>query len=158
MRSREGLLEDYFQLKIKELGGLSWKWTPKGISGVPDQIVTFYNRVWLVEMKNADGKLRPSQKNTLPLMAQHHDVFVIYGHEQVDLFIEEELLPWKLEMTCTAQNAQQKECVPLVTKPVAVRHAIDALTVGTVLPQCCIPLLKFYPPSKESQLKRKSDS
>ena len=89
MRSREGKLEDYFEKCINELGGVTYKWTPpRGLDGVPDRIVMLGGRAWFVEMKNSDGRLRPSQKNLLPKMAEHHPIYVVYGYEAVDEFIK----------------------------------------------------------------------
>jgi hypothetical protein len=162
LRSREGLLEDYFDAEVVALGGKTYKWTPpRGLDGVPDRIVMLSNRAWFVEMKNHDGTLRPSQKNLLPKMSQYHDVFVVYGHAGVDSFIEEELQSWlnvRSETTFTALSALIKGLKSVQIKQAVGKRAESVLTAVAGLLRYCIPSLKFYPSSKEKQLKRKSDS
>lgn len=163
MRSREGKLEEYFKDRIRDIKGISFKWTPKGINGVPDQIVMYLGKIWLVEIKNKDGTLRPSQKSTLPKIAEHHDVYVIYGHEEADKFIKEELVGWllkRLEMICSAPSAPGKECSFLDIKQRVEEVGTDASIRRAVLElqQHFTPNLKFYPDSKKSQLKRKNGS
>lgn len=44
--------------------------------------------VYFVEMKKTDGKLEPSQRITFPLIEKLGTrVYVLYGHEGVDEFI-----------------------------------------------------------------------
>lgn len=91
MGRRENNVENHFKKKIKELGGISYKWVSPGNKGVPDQIAFIRGRALFVEIKTLDGKLEPEQ------IRQHNHLFhtarvtvtTLYGHDEIDLYIEE---------------------------------------------------------------------
>lgn len=95
MRSREGKLEDYFKGKLKELGADKLKWVSPGNDGVPDDWVLFLGKAWCVEIKNEDGRLRPTQKNMIPRIAKNYPVYILYGRAEVDNFINDEIISHK---------------------------------------------------------------
>ena len=52
---REKTIEQYFAVKVKEMGGLCMKFVSPGLSGVPDRLVLYNGAVCFVELK-APGK------------------------------------------------------------------------------------------------------
>lgn len=88
---RENVIEAYLRQKVKDLGGIAYKFTSPGNSGVPDRIVLLPgNRTVFVELK------APGKKPTKLQLAQHrriqvlgHEVRVIDSREQVDAWLQE---------------------------------------------------------------------
>ncbi len=83
---REKNIEGYLRDKVRDAGGIAYKWESPGNNGVPDRIVMLPNaRDVFVELK-APGK------NPTPLQLSQHrrlralgrDVRVIDSREQVD--------------------------------------------------------------------------
>lgn len=59
----ESKIEDWLNRKIKEIGGLSFKWVSPNNPGVPDRIYIFpNNQVYFVELKTEIGRLSNIQK------------------------------------------------------------------------------------------------
>lgn len=88
MGIRENRVETLLKSEIKALGGISYKWT--GMPGVPDQIVIVRHRVWMVEVKTADGRLSPMQQRRHRELTDHGaQVRTVYGDTGVHEFIEE---------------------------------------------------------------------
>jgi hypothetical protein len=56
----ESEIEKYLSKRIKQSSGLSYKWL-SSITGVPDRIVFLNQKVFLVELKTATGKVSPRQ-------------------------------------------------------------------------------------------------
>jgi hypothetical protein len=84
-------IESYLREKVKEQGGIAYKWVSPGNSGVPDRIVVLPgNKVVFVELK-APGKkptaLQVNQHKKLTLRGC--DVRVIDSKLQVDLLLQE---------------------------------------------------------------------
>ena len=86
MRERD--IEAYFVKRVKEAGGLSFKFVSPGVRGVPDRIAIFDRSVYFVELK-APGQLpRPDQLRMHKRMRAHGaDVRIIASREDVDAFI-----------------------------------------------------------------------
>lgn len=88
---RERLIESYLREQVKAAGGIAYKWTSPGNSGVPDRIVILPGgRALFVELKAPGGKPTKLQ------MVQHKrlralgcDVRVIDSKEQVDEMLQE---------------------------------------------------------------------
>ena len=60
---KESCLENFLVKEVKSRGGICWKFTSPGTSGVPDRIVMAPNgKVAFVEMKAPGKKLRPIQQ------------------------------------------------------------------------------------------------
>ena len=61
-KPKESTIETYFKDRAKRRCGLTRKFTSPGNSGVMDQILIMpMNRVYFVELKRPDGKLRDLQ-------------------------------------------------------------------------------------------------
>ena len=58
----ETKLEKRLVDKVTNIGGLAWKFTSQGTSGVPDRIVMFRGKLFFVEMKAPDEDLRKLQQ------------------------------------------------------------------------------------------------
>ncbi|MFB6473328.1 VRR-NUC domain-containing protein [Paenibacillus glucanolyticus] len=88
---RERIVETYLREQVKAAGGIAYKWTSPGNSGVPDRIVILPGGITVfVELKAPGGKPTKLQ------LVQHKrlrelgcDVRVIDSKEQVDSFLEE---------------------------------------------------------------------
>lgn len=76
---------------VQELGGLCWKFVSPGRAGVPDRVCIFPDgRVIFVELKTADGRLRPLQVYRQQEMVNAGaPVRTLYGFTGVDRFLEE---------------------------------------------------------------------
>lgn len=87
----EKALEKLFVRRVKELGGITFKFTSPGNVGVPDRIViTPKGRVWFVELKTKTGRLSKMQKYQLErLRRQNCNVVVLYGRDEVDNTVRE---------------------------------------------------------------------
>lgn len=57
---RESAVERVFGLRVRELGGLTYKFAPLH-AGNPDRIVLLNGQVYLVEIKAEEGSLHPAQ-------------------------------------------------------------------------------------------------
>lgn len=69
---------------VKKLGGLCYKFTSPGNSGVPDRIVVLNGSVFFVELKKPGGKLTPLQVRQHTLLRQAGaTVFTLRGVEEV---------------------------------------------------------------------------
>ena len=86
----EKTIEDYFTRKVKEHGGLAWKFVSPGHAGVPDRIVLLPGgKCCFAEIKASEKKPRKLQKAVMKrLQKQGFDVWVIDSHEKVKAFIK----------------------------------------------------------------------
>jgi hypothetical protein len=88
---RESEIEKYLALRVKEMGGLCWKFTSPNLRGVPDRVVLLPGgvTVW-VELK-ATGKTAQAQQmrrhRELRAVGQH--VSVLDSFVRIDLFLEQ---------------------------------------------------------------------
>lgn len=63
--------------RVKELGGIAYKWTSPGRTGVPDRIVMIPGgKIIFVELKSPTGKLTPRQ-------AREHETIRGLGFEVI---------------------------------------------------------------------------
>jgi hypothetical protein len=86
---KERELEKYFARRVRELGGLTYKWSSLSSRGVPDRIV-FWSRGLLdfIELKTETGDLSPVQRVTLKRIEERgQTVFVLYGKDHVDFYL-----------------------------------------------------------------------
>lgn len=89
MGVRENNVESYFNEQIENIGGITRKWVSPGHDGVPDRIVFIHGKVIFVEIKTCDGQLSPIQDREIMKLKKHGaNVFVVFGHYHVDVFIE----------------------------------------------------------------------
>ena len=86
----ESDVENRLVKRVKEIGGLCYKFTSPGTAGVPDRIVVYSGRVIFVELK------KPSGYRFAKLQKYHRDEItkrgveslLIKNYEEVDEFIE----------------------------------------------------------------------
>jgi hypothetical protein len=88
MGARENSVESHLDNEIKKIGGITRKWSKSNVNGVPDRIVIIEGLVYFVELKTVDGRLSSSQDREIKrLMAHGANVYCMYGHSDVDVFI-----------------------------------------------------------------------
>jgi len=86
-------IEKYLNNLVKKSGGLSYKWI-SSVTGVPDRIVFIGQKVFLVELKTATGKLSPRQILVFDdLGEQGFPVHILHSKEDVEDFINAALKP-----------------------------------------------------------------
>ena len=88
MRERD--IEAYLRMRVKELGGIAYKFVSPGHAGVADRIVLLPGGVvWFVEVKAPGGKLSPLQVLFGRRMAElGMNYRVIWSREDVDEWLE----------------------------------------------------------------------
>lgn len=88
---KESQIERYLTNKVKEHGGLCFKFVSPGNPGVPDRIViTPAGRTIYVELKTEIGRLAKVQKwQRSELEKRGADVRVLFGMEAVKEFLRE---------------------------------------------------------------------
>ena len=80
-------IEKHLNNSVKKSGGLSYKWI-SSVTGVPDRIVFINQKVYLVELKTATGKLSPRQELVFDdLGEQGFPVHIIRSREDVEDFV-----------------------------------------------------------------------
>lgn len=82
-------VEKYLNRRVKESGGLSFKWIST-VTGVPDRIVFLREKCFLVELKTQTGSLSPRQILIFDeLGEQGFPVHVLRDREDIEAFIFE---------------------------------------------------------------------
>lgn len=67
----EHAIEQHLKKAVEAIGGLCWKFTSPGTTGVPDRICIHHGRVIFVELK-APGRLpRPIQRRRIQQLKEH---------------------------------------------------------------------------------------
>jgi hypothetical protein len=88
---REKEVEAYLVKRMKEIGGVAYKFTSPARRGVPDRLCLFPNqRMMFVELKRPGGsttKLQDYEHERITYLGQRVDV--IDSKEKVDLLIQE---------------------------------------------------------------------
>ena len=83
----EKQVETHLNKKVKEAGGLSYKWI-SSVTGVPDRIVFLAGRTHLVELKTMTGVVSKRQEIVFEqLRQQGFEVQVLRNKEQIEEFI-----------------------------------------------------------------------
>jgi len=86
---REKDIEKRLKCQVKRLGGLCFKFTSPGTRGVPDRLVIFEGRLYLVELKRPDGEPSPVQKAVHRMIeARKVKVWVVKDDETLKTFID----------------------------------------------------------------------
>jgi hypothetical protein len=84
----EKQVEKYLVKKVKEAGGLTYKWIST-VSGVPDRIVLLNNQVNFVELKAPTGVLSPRQVLVFDEIGEAgFPVHILRNQEDIDEFIK----------------------------------------------------------------------
>ena len=88
---KESAIERYLVRKVKEHGGLCYKFVSPGNPGVPDRLVILPDgRVIFVELKTDVGRLAKVQKwQRSEMIKRRADVRVLYGRDAVEDFLRE---------------------------------------------------------------------
>lgn len=87
----ERQVEAYLVKRVKELGGMAYKFTSPAHKGVSDRIVCLPNgQTWFVELKTEGGRLSPLQKIFAADMERMNQKYVcLWNKEQIDEFIKQ---------------------------------------------------------------------
>lgn len=86
----ESQIEAYLVKKIKQLGGIAFKFVSPGNAGVPDRLVVLPGgKIIFVELKKPGGKTTPLQDSQIArLMKLGCDVGVVHSIEEADDCVE----------------------------------------------------------------------
>jgi hypothetical protein len=85
----EKQVEKYLNKRVKESGGLSYKWI-SSVTGVPDRIVLLNNQVHFVELKTTTGTLSGRQMLVFDEIGeQGFPVHVLRDYDDIQEFIRE---------------------------------------------------------------------
>ena len=84
-------IEKELTQKVRELGGLSYKWVSPGSDGVPDRIIIMPGgTVWFVELKTEKGRLSQIQRYQIKRLRKAGClVRTIYGQKGLEGFLNE---------------------------------------------------------------------
>lgn len=92
IREQEKDIEAYLVRKIRQAGGLAWKFVSPGTRGVPDRWCILNGCQFFVELKRPDAKRRRDEKlqeyRAKQLSEQGCRVYKISTKEGVDLLIK----------------------------------------------------------------------
>ena len=89
-RQRERQIETYLKLSVERIGGLTRKYVSPGYAGVPDRLVFYKGRIYLVELKTTGGLLSAVQHAEIKRMAQVGvPVIVLSSKAEVDKFMKD---------------------------------------------------------------------
>lgn len=86
----EQKVEKYLNDRIKDLGGICWKFTSPGTTGVPDRCIEIAGLHCYVETKRPKGgRLSDTQKWRIKqLRLQGAKVFVLKNTEEIDWLVD----------------------------------------------------------------------
>jgi len=84
-------IEAHLVKRVKEIGGMAYKFVSPAHRGVADRVVCLPNGVvWFVELKAPGGRLSPLQKVFEDDMARLRQRYVcLWSKEQVDAWVKE---------------------------------------------------------------------
>ena len=86
---REKTIELYLVNRVREAGGLCYKWSSPMQRGVPDRIVMLNKEIYFIEVKATNGKLSRLQDLThIKLKNAGCYVRTVYNKGDVDAFLE----------------------------------------------------------------------
>ena len=89
-RQRERQIETYLKLSVERIGGLTRKYVSPGYAGVPDRLVFYKGKIFLVELKAQGGILSAVQHVEIKHMAQVGiPVIILSSKPEVDRFMED---------------------------------------------------------------------
>ena len=85
-------IEAHLVKRVKEIGGIAYKFVSPAHRGVADRVVCLPNGVvWFVELKAPSGRLSPLQKVFEDDMARLRQRYVcLWSKEQVDVWVKEQ--------------------------------------------------------------------
>ena len=87
----EKQIEAYLVKRVKEIGGIPYKFTSPSNRGVSDRIVVLPGgAIWFIEVKRAGGKLTPLQvKFAETVQTLGHRYACLWSKEEVDKWISQ---------------------------------------------------------------------
>lgn len=87
----ESDIEKFLVKKVRERGGIAYKWVSAGHAGVPDRIVIMpHGKVIFVELKTIAGRVSKAQNVQINLLRRLGcDVRILKGRDAVMSFVEE---------------------------------------------------------------------
>lgn len=89
-RRRERQIETYLKLSVERVGGLTRKYVSPGYAGVPDRLVFYKGKIFLVELKAQGGMLSAVQHAEIKRMAQVGiHVVILSSKTEVDRFMKD---------------------------------------------------------------------
>ena len=91
MRDMEKQIEAYLVRRVRELGGVAYKFTSPAHRGVSDRIVCMPDgSTWFVELKAPNGRLSPLQKHFQAEMARLRQRYAcLWSKAEIDQWIKE---------------------------------------------------------------------
>lgn len=86
----EAKIEAYLLKRVKQIGGLCWKFVSPGNAGVPDRVVVYNSTVTFVELKSPGGRVSPLQWQMIQqLRNRGARVYILWSKQDVEEFIQE---------------------------------------------------------------------
>ena len=86
----EKTVENYLRKRVKECGGLCFKWSSPSHRGVPDDIVFIYGEIWFVEVKRPGGRTTKLQDLVMNQIREYTpNVCVLSSKEEINRWIED---------------------------------------------------------------------
>lgn len=88
----EKTVEEYLVKRVKEIGGIAYKFTSPGNAGVPDRIVILPGgRIHFIELKRPKGSVTAKRQKMQQdrIKSRGADVRQVHTKEEVDAFIKE---------------------------------------------------------------------
>lgn len=84
-------IEEYLRLGVKKLGGVAFKFTSPGNSGVPDRLIVMPgNRIYFVELKRPKRRTSPLQNRQISrLKDMGCRVLVVDSKESAEGFLND---------------------------------------------------------------------
>lgn len=84
-------IEEYLRLGVKKLGGVAFKFTSPGNSGVPDRLIVMpENRIYFVELKRPGGRTSPLQNRQISRLKDLGcRVLVVDSRESAERFLND---------------------------------------------------------------------
>ena len=84
-------IEEYLRLGVKKQGGIAFKFTSPGNSGVPDRLIVMpENRIYFVELKSPGGKTSPLQNRQISRLKDLGcRVLVVDSKESAERFLND---------------------------------------------------------------------
>ena len=83
----EKQVEKYLVKRVKDLGGLSYKWI-SSVTGVPDRLVIINEKVFFTELKTENGILSPRQIHVFDELGEAgFPVYVLRNYDDIEEFI-----------------------------------------------------------------------
>lgn len=102
----EAKVEKYLTDQVNSLGGICWKFTSPGTTGVPDRIVILNGKTFYVELKRPKGgRISAIQKWRIKQLIMHDQkVYVIKNVDEASEMLKTIM---QGDIPCVIENAQR---------------------------------------------------